>query len=68
MSAISECDDGLQPASPNPTPSLASASGAKLLANPLKAVNALHSASATAMITGRLRRSASHAMGTPRKV
>ena len=68
MSAISECEEGLQPASPNPTPSRASPSVTKPVAKPLSAVNPLHSARDPAIIAGRLARSAAHAMGTPRKV
>jgi len=66
-SAISEWEAGLQPASPNPTPSRANARGTKLVAKPLSAVKALQSASETVMINGRLRLSASQAIGMPRK-
>ncbi|MGV0035803.1 MAG: hypothetical protein ACNYPE_12895 [Candidatus Azotimanducaceae bacterium WSBS_2022_MAG_OTU7] len=66
MSEIIKWDGGLEPASPMPTPILASASWKKLCAYPHITLMPLQMVIATVTTFRRLRRSASIAMGIPR--
>ena len=61
-----EITGGVPPASPMPTPTLATASCQKLAAIPQSAVMALHSPTEMAITLRRDHRSASRATGTPR--
>ena len=63
-----ECAGGLQPASPTPTPTRASASCVRLAAPAVRAVMPLQMKSASAMIVRRTPTSAQRAIGMPAKV
>ena len=60
-----DCEAGVPPDSPMPTPMRASASVVTLWAMPQKTVIALQNASATATMLRRLKRSARRAIGMP---
>ena len=64
-SEIIECAAGLQPASPTPTPTRASASSQKFCAAPDNAVMTLHSAGDIEKTLLRAERSTSRPSGTP---
>ena len=61
-----DCEAGVPPDSPMPTPMRASASVATLCAMPQNTVIALQNASATETMLRRLKRSARRAIGMPR--
>ena len=65
MSEMIECEGGLQPASPIPTPTRASSSWRKFCTKPLIAVMKLQMNRDRATMSRRLARSAQRAMGIP---